>query len=251
LKASVLFYNTRDNWDTFQLESGVRTWGIMMLTTAGRYTLELPETGQRYTVLPNMISYIPPNTQFIRKIQEPIDFHQFHIRCEEHPVTAKLRPGILTIPKEQVAAIARSLHCVKTAADQTDMLRHIAEHILAENYLFSMKTADLAYSGDIVRVLEYMQTHLAEPVKMEVLAEIAGLSATGLIWKFCRQLNTTPKQYFIGMRMQQAKQLLLESDLTVTEIAEKCGYSDVYYFSNAFRRHTGINPTAFRKSPKA
>ena len=44
--------------------------------------------------------------------------------------------------------------------------------------LFSMKTADSAYSGDIVRVLEYMQTHLAEPVKMEVLAEIAGLSTT-------------------------------------------------------------------------
>ena len=109
MKAGVLFYNTRESWDTFQLESGVRTWGILMLTTAGRYTLELPESGQRYTVLPNMISYIPPNTQFVRKIQEPIDFHQFHIRCEEHPVTAKLRPGILTIPKEQVAAIARSL----------------------------------------------------------------------------------------------------------------------------------------------
>ena len=45
---------------------------------------------------------------------------------------------------------------------------------------------------------------------MEVLAEIAGLSTTGLIWKFCRQLNTTPKQYFIGLRMQQAKQLLAQ-----------------------------------------
>ena len=250
--ASVLFYNTNNNWPEFQLKSGVRRWGILMLTTAGRYTVELPETGQRFTVLPNRISYIPPNTHFVRKIEQPIDFHQFHMQCEpEDPIAASLVPGILPIPKEQVSAIGRSLCRAKTALCQTEVLQHILDHILVENQLFSAQADDPVYSEDILHALRYMEEHLSEPVKLETLAQIAGLSPTGLIWKFDRQLKTTPMQYLISLRMQLAKQLLLESDLTVTQIAEQCGYGDVYYFSNAFRQHTGINPTAFRKSPKA
>lgn len=249
--ASVLFYNFRENWPAFQLESGIRCWGILMLTTAGRYTIELPETGQNFTVLPNTVSYIPPNTQFVRKIEQPIDFHQFHMQCErEDPVAAGLIPGILPIPKEQVSAIGRSLCCAKTALCQTEALQHILDHILMENYLFSTRATDPSYSEDILRALRYMENHLSEPIKLETLAQIAGLSPTGLIWKFDCQLKTTPMQYLIRLRMQLAKQLLLESNLTVTRIAEQCGYADVYYFSNAFRQYTGINPTTFRKSPR-
>lgn len=252
MKASVLFYNSREKWSEFQLQNGIRRWGILMLTTAGRYTIELPETGQSFTVLPNTVSYIPPNTQFVRKIEQPIDFHQFHMQCDgEDPVAASLLPGILPIPKEQVSAIGRSLCCAKTALCQTEVLQHILDHILMENYLFSSQATDPVYSEDILRALHYMEAHLSESIKLEALAKIAGLSPTGLIWKFDRQLKTTPMQYLIQLRMQLAKQLLLESDLTVTQVAEKCGYTDVYYFSNAFRQHTGINPTTFRKSPIA
>ena len=174
------------------------------------------------------------------------------MQCEpEDPIAASLVPGILPIPKEQVSAIGRSLCRAKTALCQTEVLQHILDHILVENQLFSAQADDPVYSEDILHALRYMEEHLSEPVKLETLAQIAGLSPTGLIWKFDRQLKTTPMQYLISLRMQLAKQLLLESDLTVTQIAEQCGYGDVYYFSNAFRQHTGINPTAFRKSPKA
>lgn len=251
MKASVLFYNCNENWPEFQLQAGIRQWGILMLTTAGRYTIELPENGQSFTVLPNTVSYIPPNTPFVRKIEQPIDFHQFHMQCDrEDPIAASLFPGILSIPKEQVSAIARSLRSAKKVPYQAEVLQRILDHILTENYLFSAQTADPIYSEDILSVLRYMEAHLSEPVKLETLAQIAGLSPTGLIWKFDRQLKIAPMQYLIRLRMQQAKQLLLESDLTVTQIAGKCGYTDVYYFSNAFRRHTGINPTAYRKVPR-
>ena len=250
--ASVLFYNFREKWPAFQLESGIRQWGILMLTTAGRYTIELPETGQSFIVLPNSVSYIPPNTWFVRKIEQPIDFHQFHMQSEpEDPIAASLVPGILPIPKEQVSAIGRSLCCAKTALNQTEVLQHILDHILMENYLFSTQATDSVYSDDILLALRYMEDHLSEPIKLETIAGVAGLSPTGLIWKFDRQLKTTPMQYLIQLRMQLAKQLLLESNLPVTQIAEKCGYADVYYFSNAFRQHTGMNPTTFRKSPMA
>lgn len=251
MKPTLLFYNKEEQRSEFQLQSGIRPWGILMLTTAGKYTLELPELKQVYTVFPNMISYIPPNTKFVRKIEVPISFHQFHVRYDEvDPFTARLQPGILPIPKEQVSAIGKMLRSVRKDDNQERLFRHIAEHILQENYLFSVQAVELAYSEDILYVLEYMQTHLSENIRTEDMAALVGLSTTGLIWKFDRQLKTTPKQYLIQLRMQLAKQLLLESSLSVTQIAEACGYTDVYYFSNAFRQHTGVSPTTFRKSPR-
>ena len=234
---SILFYNTENQRGAFQLQSGTRPWGILMLTTAGRYTLELPEKKLFFTAFPNTITYIPPNTLFVRRIEEPIDFHQFHLQCGPDDLfSASLIPGVLPIPKEQVGAIGRSLLCANTAERQSDLYQHLLEHILMENYLFSSQALYPSYSNDIVCVLRYMQEHLSEQIKLKTLSEIAGLSTSGLIWKFQQQLKTTPSQHFIQLRMQRAKQLLLETSLSITQIAEKCGYNDGYYFSNAFAR---------------
>lgn len=251
MKHNVLFYHSEADKTAFELTSGVRPWGILMLITAGRYTLEFPETKEFYTLSPNTVSYIPPNTPFIRKIEEPIHYHQFHIQCEpSDPLAQNLPSGILHIPAEQVCAIARSLHRLNTTASHPELLRHILEHILAENFLFSSQAPKAKYSEDIGRVLRYMEEHPAENLKLSTLAEIAGLSPSGLIWKFHQQLETTPQQYFIHIRMQLAKQLLIETTLSISQIAEKCGYGDVYYFSNAFRKNTGVSPSTFRKSPR-
>ncbi|MBQ2816687.1 MAG: helix-turn-helix transcriptional regulator [Clostridia bacterium] len=251
MKHNVLFYNSETDKTSFQLQSGTRSWGILMLITAGRYTLELPNTNQMYTLSANTISYIPPNTFFVRKVEETVHFHQFHIQYEENDILMdRLPSGILPIPPEQVCAIGRSLHCLDTTSFDLDLHNYILEHILVENYLFSSQYACPQYSEDIYCVLRYMEEHLTEDIKLITLAEIAGLSPTGLIWKFHQQLNTTPQQHFIHLRMQLAKQLLVETSLPITQIAEKCGYSDVYYFSNAFRKKTGVSPSTFRMSPR-
>lgn len=222
-----------------------------MLLTAGKYTLGFPETEETQTLSANTISYIPPNTLFVRKVEEPVHFHQFHVQWEADDLPAQSLPaGMLSIPREQVSAIGRSLHHLNATAGNPELLQHILEHILAEHQLFSSQIPEVRYSEDISRVLAYMETHAAENLKLEDLAEIAGLSPSGLIWKFRQQLETTPQRHFIHLRMQLAKQLLMETPLSITQIAEKCGYADVYYFSNAFRKHIGISPSAFRKSPR-
>ena len=220
MKHNVLFYNSETDKTFFQLQSGTRPWGILMLITAGRYTLELPNTKQTYTLSANTISYIPPNTFFVRKVEEPIHFHQFHIQCQANDLLMNhVHAGILPITTEQICAI-------------------------------SSQCAIPKYSEDISCVLQYMEEHRAEDLKLITLAEIADLSPTGLIWKFHQQLNTTPQRHFIQLRIQYAKQLLVETSLPITQIAEKCGYNDVYYFSNAFRKNTGVSPSAFRISPR-
>lgn len=250
MRSYVLFYNTEKNKASFVLTSGTRPRGILMLTAAGKYTLKFPETGQSYVVFPNMITYIPPNVPFIRKVEDPIHFHQFHVQCAlDDPFAQSLTPGILPIPQEQVSAICKSLSCLPSAAYRAELIQHMFQQILTENYLFSPQVSRPMLSDDVCRVIQYMQQHLSEHISLDTLAAVAGLSRSGLMWKFRRHFDTTPQKHLTMLRMQLAKQLLLESGLSVTEIAEKCGYGDVYYFSNAFHQNIGVSPTAFRKSP--
>jgi AraC-like DNA-binding protein len=249
MQSHVINYNTEESKAAFELQSGIRPWAILMVIKSGKYTLEFPETGQSFTVFPNMISYIPPNTVFARKILQPIHFHQFHVHyVPEDPFAQALTPGILPIPQAQVAAISESLLCIPSATYREEMIQHLFEHILKENYLFSLQSSENTHSESIDRVIAYMKEHLSEPMSLDTMAKVAGLSRSGLIWKFNRQFKTTPQQYFIQLRMQLAKQLLLESDLSISHIADKCGYDDIYYFSNAFRKNVGVSPSSFRKA---
>jgi len=61
-------------------------------------------------------------------------------------------------------------------------------------------------------------------------------------------LGTTPIKYLQRYRIHQAKKLLKESGLSVTEIALKVGFSDSGYFSRVFHRETGLSPEAFRRA---
>jgi len=249
MQSHVINYNTEEAKAAFELQAGIRPWAILMTIKSGKYTLEFPESGQSFTVFPNMISYIPPNTCFVRKVLQPIHFHQFHVHhVPEDPFAQALTPGILPIPQAQVAAINESLLCIPSSIHREEIIQHLFEHILKENYLFSAQSPGNTCHENIHRVIAYMKEHLSEHISLDTMAQVAGLSRSGLIWKFNHQFKTTPQQYFIQLRMQLAKQLLLESDLSISSIAETCGYDDIYYFSNAFRKNVGISPSAFRKA---
>lgn len=60
--------------------------------------------------------------------------------------------------------------------------------------------------------------------------------------------GVTPSQYLTIVRMRKARELLMQSELSISEIAESIGYRSVYYFCRAFKRETGYTPTDYRKN---
>jgi len=99
----------------------------------------------------------------------------------------------------------------------------------------------------IAKVLSYCETHYDEPVTLEQLAGLARMSKSTLLRRFQAALNTTPMAHLIALRIRHASRLLRETDLTVTEIAFRTGFSDSNYFSRTFRAHTGTSPRAWRR----
>jgi len=97
------------------------------------------------------------------------------------------------------------------------------------------------------RADDFMRANLESPLTLQGIAECTGLSRFHTLRLFKRAYGETPIKRLTRLRMERA-QLLLEQDSdSVTEIAFRCGYDSPAHFASAFRRHTGLTPTAFRR----
>ena len=249
MNTNIILYNTETDKTYFKLGAGIRPWGILLAISKGSFRLSFPALGQTHVIHPYEISYIPPNTEFCREVIEPIDFHQFafQMRDCDDPL-GRLEAGRLPIPSEQVQAILQSADRISRAPTDADRLAtHMLHRILTDHYLFSPSTALPRISRDLLSATNYIFEHLDKPLSVALLADSLHLSHNGLIWKFKKELGTTPVKYIAMCRMKRAKQLLFEGDLSISQIAEACGYANGYYFSNAFKKSEGLSPSDFRK----
>ncbi|MEZ5072640.1 MAG: AraC family transcriptional regulator [Bacteroidales bacterium] len=100
----------------------------------------------------------------------------------------------------------------------------------------------------ILRGIRFMNRHLSDrELRNGVLAADNGMSVPAYARLFRDQTGTSPRQYLLKMRVEQACNLLHHSTLTLEEIAAACGFSDRYHFTRTFSRLIRISPAAFRK----
>ncbi len=92
----------------------------------------------------------------------------------------------------------------------------------------------------------YIQTHLAEPIQLNQIAEAASISPAHLIRIFQAELSLTPMAYLWQQRVQSGIELLERTGLPVGVIAERCGFQTSYHFSRRVRQQTGLSPREIR-----
>jgi AraC-like DNA-binding protein/mannose-6-phosphate isomerase-like protein (cupin superfamily) len=103
------------------------------------------------------------------------------------------------------------------------------------------------YSPPIMKVMDWLREHLDENVSVSDMADLAGLSTSYFRRWFHREVGSSPSDYVTQLRIERSKQLLTETDRSVTEIAMELGYNTSAYFTAVFHRETGTTPTEFRK----
>ena len=96
------------------------------------------------------------------------------------------------------------------------------------------------------RVIAYIGEHLSAPIPLAKLASLANLSPNYFCRAFRQSFGMPPQQYQISQRIERAKTLLEGRGASVTDIGLTVGYSETSAFSTAFRRVTGISPSAYR-----
>lgn len=96
------------------------------------------------------------------------------------------------------------------------------------------------------RVLDFVEAHLGDDIRLKDLAGAAALSPHHFSELFRQSTGVSPYRYVLERRVEHAKALLRDSMLGVLDIALAVGFSDQSHFSKIFRRATGVTPSAYR-----
>ena len=116
-----------------------------------------------------------------------------------------------------------------------------------------LETADRGSDSVIFDLLKpaeaYIKEHIYSPeLKISAIASSANISEVYFRKLFTDKHNTTPRRYIIRTRVEHAKQELLSTHKSITEISADCGFSDVFHFCRTFREAVGVTPGEYRRS---
>jgi transcriptional regulator GlxA family with amidase domain len=105
-------------------------------------------------------------------------------------------------------------------------------------------------SALVKRTVLYLQQNYASPLSRREIADAIGVSENHLSRIFRRELGITPWDFLNRFRIKQARELLTQTDRSITSVALTVGFSDPAYFSRVFRKQVGMSPSAFRERPR-
>lgn len=107
------------------------------------------------------------------------------------------------------------------------------------------------YIARINRVMDYVETHIQQPLTLNVVAEVANFSTFHFHRIFTFLTGETPNDFIQRLRIEKAAQRIRESEIPITEIAYHFGFSGISIFSRSFRKYFGITAKEYRKLGKA
>lgn len=117
-------------------------------------------------------------------------------------------------------------------------------HLVSKN-----KWTVMSHRGDFEfqRVLDYVETHLADPISRLALARVAGVGEAELARRFHKNMRTSPAKWVRERRIAYAAMLLRQTDLPIETVAEKTGLGDRVHLSKVFSRWCGTGPASWRR----
>ena len=101
---------------------------------------------------------------------------------------------------------------------------------------------------DAQRLKDYIDCNVRNPIKINDMSSFIGKSPSQITKDFKNEFKISPYEYLIERKISLAKNLLNGTGLTVRQIALLLSFADEYYFSNVFKKRTGISPKFYRKN---
>jgi AraC family transcriptional regulator, glycine betaine-responsive activator len=100
----------------------------------------------------------------------------------------------------------------------------------------------------VAEAIRIMETHIDRPLTIAAIARRVGVSTRALETLFLKIVDASPGAYFVALRLNAARRLVLDTNLPIAEVAERSGFSAIASLSRAFRRQFGAPPSAARRA---
>jgi len=179
---------------------------------------------------------------FIEEFPE-VDLTEYTFVCEGSRLSTAGGTAAIDLMLHLIAG-AQGEHLANLVADQ---LHYTNIRVL--QYSARMQVADRIgfRHPKLSEILALMETNLEEPLRPGDLAETVNISTRQLERLFRRYLQSTPKKYYVDMRLQRAQNLLLQTNMSVTNVCVACGFNSTSHFARLFRQRYGVSPHRLRK----
>ena len=101
---------------------------------------------------------------------------------------------------------------------------------------------------NLYKAIQIMRSECHIRRSNEELSKLCGISKFYFIKLFKKTFGVSPQGYYAKLILDKSSHLLINTDLSISEIAKLCGVNDTLYFSRMFKKHMGISPSTYRKN---
>lgn len=236
-----------------------------------RGSMEIVEDGICHRLLPHQLFFLKSGVHHWgeKPFEEGSAWYYAHFYCPEpEPQMQKLPENVyhdskLTLDlheNEKYLILPKLMDCDPTSRIRRNFEQLIEAHRygnipeasvrLWQIFLECVKNVSEDYVGNIyVRKLQdYIRSHYINGFTAEEIEAACGLSYKYAGTLFKEAMGQTIREYQRTLRIRRARQLLEETDTSVSEIAQMTGFSDVFYFSKVFRAEQGCSPSEYRRT---
>lgn len=203
-----------------------------------------PEVPHQEVVLDNFQSYIAIM----------IDAELFEKTAEQYINAIPIYKGETFIPHSELLGILRCfmIEANNKMTRDSELLKHLSAvivHLLAQSvFLCEFRNIPLYDRFEVDCAIAYMNSHISEKITVELLAQQVKQS-TGHFSKIFKSITgDSPMHFLSSLRIQKARNFLLNSQKNITEIALECGFNTSSYLASCFIEKYKMTPSAFRNS---
>lgn len=247
----VFYEDVSSGWTLFAVESGT-------------FYYEIGE--EKGTAAFGDIVICPPRTKFRRVVITPLCFFAITLNWEKKDHQAATAGDIqlqtTKINCQNTNRLVANYNMLKKI--DTLHLYHVDRNPLSNHYLndiwlmYGEETGLVPWTTEqrnskpadplMAKAESMIQKRAFQQIPLHEIASALGMSTVRLIQKFKLSYGDTPTQYQIKLRLERTKKLLLETDLSLDQIADQIGYQNGFYLNRIFKKHMNMTPGNYRKA---
>lgn len=241
----------------FDLTEGYQPTYALFFIKKGSFRIE--HDGITENIVPGDCLILPDYLYFRRNVIEPIEFvyvkFAVNLNC---PYSFTIPYGKLIFRDKK--RFLSNISAIEKLLMNDDLFSvNYREHLLTDILFmihFEQIEKNTHQQEQVVKdflvesAVTYILEHLRHKILIQDICYNVGTNMSTLNFRFRRTFNMSVGQYIVNEKMKKARHLLIGTTYSITEIADRCGFENVYYFSNVFKKAHGISPAKYKNNYK-
>ncbi len=236
----------------FDVTDGTQPTNALLFIKEGSFTMEID--GDKQEISSGDCVIFPDYLHFKRSVKSKITFLYIKFTSEKLSDFGALPYGKIDFRDKErfintISLFEKYLEIDSRLSSnyRNHLLCDIILQIIAENAPQSSESDISVVSDSLLTVASrYIENSIAEKISIDSLCRNLGTNASTLNYRFRKVTGLSTWQYINEMRMKKARKLLATTTYSIGEISQRCGFDEVYYFSNSFKKHHGMSPMQYR-----